>query len=513
MLKIASSICDYFEVDLEKIKNLSPYLLALNLIYFFPLLVQNIPYMDDLEWSVTGSPGHLENGRPLGDYLSSILSFNFNFSNNSLFDSGSFLQIFSITLLTFVACIFYLRINDKEPSLYLAMLIFSFLVNPVCLLLLSYRLSCFHGALSISLSLLACLKLRNRPLGLFISSLFILASLCIYQPSINIFISASFLLFLIEYKKSVKDSLILLLDNSLKLFSAILIYKFIILSNIHHFKGYFQQRSSIFKLDQNFFTNIYEHGLSLLDQFLNAFSDSKIIILFSIISILAYGFQYIFFENNKRISSFFIYIFCVSGMGFGIIGFMAFMPSVRFLPRTFIGFSILLVFIFYAFDQSIVRWAPSLKVVVFIPLLYFTFISFSYNRIIEVQYEYQSKVVNSIIENLTNLGLKPWHTVYARGYLEYSPVGINSKSKNKLLSSLLNKSDNIGGVWYTSIFLKYSGLKAKILSWDDAKKLLKADVTCNHKALYTSQFYKITRINNDIFIITFPQKSCFNQIH
>lgn len=338
-------ICKYFGVDWQKIQSLSPYLLALNLIYFFPILIHNTPYIDELDWCVTGSTNHVANGRILGDFLSSILSFNFDFSKNFLIYSGSLNQILSITVLSFAVSIFYLRINNKEPSLYFAILIFIFLANPFLLTLLSYKSSCFNGALPISLALLSSLNSQNRLYNIVIGIALLLIMLNLYQTPLNIFFSATSLLFLIEFKEDTKKSFVLLLDSILKFLIAFFIYQlFIIPSIVDKFNDYCNRRRQTVPLDDNFLTQIHDHSWLYINKLLHVFSAPNFLVVFAIISIIAFGIKYIFIDNKKKVSSFFVYILCSSAIFFNIFGISIFLKYPTVQPRLLIGFSVFLLY-------------------------------------------------------------------------------------------------------------------------------------------------------------------------
>ena len=498
-------ICKYFGVDWQKIQSLSPYLLALNLIYFFPILIHNTPYIDELDWCVTGSTNHVANGRILGDFLSSILSFNFDFSKNFLIYSGSLNQILSITVLSFAVSIFYLRINNKEPSLYLAILIFIFSANPFLLTLLSYKSFCFNGALPISLALLASLNSQNRLYNIVIGSTLLLIMLNLYQSPLNIFFSATALLFLIEFKNNTKKSFVLLFDNILKFSTAFSIYKLLIIPNIvHKFNDYCNGRRQTVPFDDNFLTQIHDHCWLYINKLQHVFSAPNFLVIFSIISIVAFGIKYIFIDNNKKVSSFFVYILCSSALFFNIFGLLIFLKSPTVEPRLLIGFSVFLLYLYFAFDQSIAKWFPSLKILVFIPLMYFTFISFSFNAMTTSQYQYNYSVAKSVMDKLEDLGFNQQNELFTHGSLGYAPSVKNSTNKNPLLSFLFPDEYFIGNAWYVDWFFKYLGFKARY-------RYIKPEILmplCKSRPVYASQSYKIIH-NENLFIVAFKGQ-CYN---
>lgn len=499
-------ICQYFDVDWQKIKKLAPFLLALNLIYFFPLINQSTPYLDDLEWAIFGQTDHTGNGRLLGDFLSSILNFNFDFSHNYIIYSGALLQIISICLLSFAATVFYLRINNKKPNLYLAMLIFSFAANPFLLTSLSYKSACLHGVISISLALLASLDFKHRVLNIPLGFVLLLIMLNIYQLSLNIYLSATLLLFLLEFKRDIRTSLIFLYNNILKAFFAILTYKLILYSLAVKLSRNGLLRSEMINLDEHFFKQVFENSSQYIDKIIYSFEDSTFLVFFALISIIAFGIKYVFHNNDHKITSTLVFILCSFGIFFCSFGILIFFTNSLIIPRLIIGFSPFLTFIFFAFDKSIAERIPSLKILVIVPLLYFTFISFSYNSIIQAQYRFNYSIMQQMENRLEDLGIKSSDKVYLNGSLGYSPIASNSVSRNKLLSFLQTYQGFIGEGWFTNLFSKHMGFKRNFKYLPRKKQRL----PCSTQSLYSNPFYKINRVKDEYFI-TFPDGKCFTQ--
>ena len=498
-----SIICQYFGVDYKKIRAFLPYLLTLSLIHFLPFWGNAIPYLDDLAWGIRGEGNQEKLGRYLGEYLFSISNFNFDFAHNRIIDSGCFLQIISILILSTVLCIFYLNINDIKPRLYSAIIIFIFLACPFFLDIFAYRLYVLHTSIGISLALLASLNAKtNRLINILVGNCLLLLMLNIYQVSINIYCAATIFIFLVEFRKNIQASLNFLLNNILKIIPPLLIYKLAILNplDLNH---YAKSRSSFLEIDSSFLGHVFSNIKASTSFIKVLFTEFSFIGFLAITAIIAFAITYISQRKEHQLKSALVFIACTCLIYLCSIGMFCFIKNTHLMPRYFQGISVFFLFIYYAFDQSMAKKFPSSKILLLIPIIYFCFISHSHAYALKTIHEYNYAQGRHIIQELYNHGFKRKDKVATVGKFIHSATNRQTR-KQKLLDTLMIKSGGIGQFWFSLIFMPYLGLDAPITP-------LKEKLACQSKLLSTNPDFKIAKYK-DTFVVILPNSRCYNTV-
>ncbi|WP_393950078.1 glucosyltransferase domain-containing protein [Kluyvera intermedia] len=156
-------------------------LLIISAFYILPIIISNRYQVDDVGRSLDGYTGWAKNGRPLADFLSTILNF-----GEPLTDSSPLGLILGILVLCFTISL-YAKINLKQIDSKLGFLaVFMFIANPFYIENLSFKFDVLTMCISVGLLFLT-FSLPNRPryyiLGLLLTS----SSLMLYQASIGIY--------------------------------------------------------------------------------------------------------------------------------------------------------------------------------------------------------------------------------------------------------------------------------------------------------------------------------------
>ncbi|QKJ17458.1 glucosyltransferase domain-containing protein [Yersinia kristensenii] len=193
-------------------------------LFSLPIMLSGILYQDDILRSANGEAYWGALGRPLSDVVVMGLGFGSDFVVN-LFPLT---LILATTLLAASSIILYNRFAIKKDIT--TGIVFSlFSLSPFFLQNLSYQFDSFPMMLGVFLAVLPyslSLEKLNIKLKVFLSSLFIIMSLCLYQATVNIFIAicALEILSIIHRTNNGKVAFKTSMIRALSLFIALVIY-------------------------------------------------------------------------------------------------------------------------------------------------------------------------------------------------------------------------------------------------------------------------------------------------
>ncbi len=153
--------------------------LIISTLFVYPLINAGVYYIDDIPRSQTGYVGWFRLGRPLSEYIYTILSL----GQNIAIDVSPLPQILSILVMAW--CINKLSHSFFEERTFTTIAISSLsFVSPLFLHNVAYK----YDSLSMTLSVAACviafsLNLRNVYLNYLFKAALVFSSLCLYQVS------------------------------------------------------------------------------------------------------------------------------------------------------------------------------------------------------------------------------------------------------------------------------------------------------------------------------------------
>ncbi|MDF7473915.1 glucosyltransferase domain-containing protein [Proteus mirabilis] len=162
------------------------YLMAIAFVYYIPLILSDLFYIDDIGRSIYGYANWIYNGRPLADIIMITLSF-----GSPIIDLSPLPQVLSVIILC--ACVIFLikSISNDNRVSFIIIASTALLINPFYLENMSYKFDSLPMTLSVC-ALMACFFINKKGLfGLLIGTLLITLSLSLYQASIGCFIGIS----------------------------------------------------------------------------------------------------------------------------------------------------------------------------------------------------------------------------------------------------------------------------------------------------------------------------------
>lgn len=483
----------------------------LTIAYYFSFFISEIPFIDDYERKIMGWSYDYQLGRPFAGTISSMISYKIKICFNTfseLVDIDPLNKIISLIILSISATVYCIKLFKIKNPFYSAVLCFFFIANPFFYESLSYSSDSIIIISSAVIALLtSLLSLRNKLLDLLIGSFFVFLFLGIYQATLNLFFASLFLIFLLEFEKNSREACLNFGMNIAKAFFGMVFYKFLILNNVGYERHYLHDHSEVIRLNANFFTNIYENFLFAYKKNIFAFFESPLITSFVIIGLLIFIFDYIYSNNNKT-KMLIVSLISISSIIFFIFGFLILTSKMISEPRVYSSFSIFIVLVIYGYIRFSDKFLPSLKVLIFIPLIYLFIMNYSYRAMMEEQNNFNHIYYQLITSDLISLNFKRNNSLLFSGFLPYSTNTSNSKFKNKFLKSF--HPGNIGDPWLARTFFKFKGFEAQYQD-NSAGELF--EKTCldkinTPKVLIKNDWYTILK-NGDTYMIAFPNSSCY----
>lgn len=170
-------LSDYFKI---KNKYLFAFVFVFFLLYVSPLLIFNVPYIDDLPRTEYGMIAMSSVGRPLAELI-----FYFINGGGILSEITPLTQIIGISLFAY-SVVFYCENKftnvSTELKFYLAS---SCILSPFLLENLSYHIDITNQLFSASCAFLALAKQRKNKTDVLFSILALIMALSLYQASFN----------------------------------------------------------------------------------------------------------------------------------------------------------------------------------------------------------------------------------------------------------------------------------------------------------------------------------------
>lgn len=151
------------------------------LAFYFPLIIGNDYYRDDLFRVVRQQPGWAELGRPFADLFAYFISADWQV----LPDSSPFFLLLALVIVV-VSTYYTLQIRKFQFNATTAILVVTFLFNPFLLSCFLYRFDCVIMSAGVACGLLAW---AYYPKSKLIAAIFCFIAMGFYQSYINIFIS------------------------------------------------------------------------------------------------------------------------------------------------------------------------------------------------------------------------------------------------------------------------------------------------------------------------------------
>lgn len=206
------------------------YVLAMSFVYFTPLIMSDIFYIDDIGRSIYGYSDWVYNGRPLADIVMIMLSF-----GSPIMDISPLPQILSIISLCACSVLLIKSISNEYNKTFIFFSSMALISNPFYLENISYKFDSLTMTLSMCL-LMACFFTKKKWVVNFLTGVvLIVSSLSLYQASIGCFIGIAIIESCFKIKNTEKggddDLYKVIALRVLQLIAGYLLYSFFISPN------------------------------------------------------------------------------------------------------------------------------------------------------------------------------------------------------------------------------------------------------------------------------------------
>lgn len=254
----------------------------LSLLYLFPIIKADRYFIDDYNRSVLGYLSWSDNGRPLADIVMSFLNF-----NTTISDLSPLTQLLGVGSLIIVLII--IMQQGSLGALQSVACALCVLISPFMMETLSYAYDSFPMLLSIALVYLPFYFKYSNKLFLFsVHTLFVIASLCLYQASISIYVIISIFIYILNNNKD-RSGLEVLLINAISFITGYLLYSKVVAK---HFisGGYSLNRAEIIDFSKNgAFEHFFSNAIKYIDFLMLGFPLPFMVISVSIVIIGVFG--------------------------------------------------------------------------------------------------------------------------------------------------------------------------------------------------------------------------------
>ena len=441
--------------------------LFLYTLVLLPILIADRYNLDDWDRSVLGYVNWGRNGRPLTDVVMGVLSM-----GKPLVDFSPICQIGAIICLSWLSAVVARKFHIGRP-LIASLATLPLGANPFFLANLSFKFDSFPMVLSLLLALMP-IVLDDQSAGhnyrsLFTGALFLLGSLCLYQPSINGFLVVAVLEYILLEKRHEDSTVItsLVRRRVFQLLIALCVY-----AVVAHFtvrEGYGAEHASMVRgigglaIVQRNLVYFWSYPIDLLTGRLRLTLVLPVVV--ALLASILVGLQY----STKTVKSgkfvwvigaFLTPIF----MLLGTFGFLILLLSPAGGPRTFIGFGALLASSLILISTVLTEYnVPGIWQcgLLFIPA--YTMITFAaiYGNATKAQKDYEKHIAERLSDDLKEvIAANPVENLIIEGDVGYAPLVRRMVQKRyRLLGDLVPihlASDETGGFVHT--VLAYQGI-------------------------------------------------------
>ena len=443
-------------------------------------------------------------GRPLTDVIISALDL-----GKPLADFSPICQIGSIFCLSWLSAIVARKFQIRPPII-AALTTFPLGANPFFLANLSFKFDSMPMVLSLALALIPVVmddETGQERRSTLLGALFLLGSLCLYQPSLNAFLLIASLEFLILQNKNEPTTVItsLVKRRVVQLLIAICAYKIVALYTIHE-KYSIEHSSLVVGADAvaTVLRNLVTFWSFPLEMLRGTLRSTLVFpIVLALLSSIAVGLRY----NSRMAKS--RKFFWISGafvtpifMLFGTFGFLIFLQSPTGGARTFIGFGALLASSLILISSLLTDCNVPDKLqcgLLFIPA--YTMIAFGaiYANATKVQKDYEKHIAEKLSDDLKEVvAAEPISNLIIVGSVGYAPIVNRIGAKRyRLLLHLV--AVDLRGDGLCHDVLRYFGVYIP-QETSEAQRLSIVAETTTSVPLRSNPYYQIFLLDHDLVV-------------
>jgi hypothetical protein len=482
--------------------------LLLYALLLLPILIADRYNIDDWGRSVFGYLHWANNGRPLTDLIVRTLDL-----GTPLADFSPTCQIGSIICLAWLSAVVARKFAIRRPFL-ASLATFPLGANPFFLANLSFKFDSLPMALSLLFALipvvLDTLSAERESRSMLLGSIFLLGSLCLYQPGINAFLIFAVLEYLLLQKTNESPATItrLVRHRIIQFVLALCLYKIVALCTVR--EGYSTEHSSLVHGIQ---------GLAIVQRNLVVFWSFPIVqltgrlrvalllpIVFALLISIAVGWRYSSqaFQRGKFIwvsSAFLTPVL----MLLGTFGFLILLQSPAGGPRTFIGFGALLASSLVIISSVLTDYnVPGSLQCGFLIVPAYMMIAFAaiFGNATKAQKDYERHIAEKLSDDLKEvMSAEPISNLIVEGSVGYAPVVKRIVEKRySLLGNLVPidlASDEDGG--FAHMVLGYQGISVPPETSKDRRSAITAE--SEHSIPFRrNSYYRLFLVDHELVV-------------
>jgi len=366
-----------------------------SLFYIFPFIHADYAYVDDAWRSLLlGDDGWRTHGRVLLEWV--VKFFAFNNATINVFPLPLLIATFLISLAMSRLTFWYF----PTPNLASCLVVMPMLCNPFFLGNITYQYDGPGMMLTVVAAIYAVTLEKGSILFRgFSTALLIVFILGVYQLSITIFIGLCCVEFLwgLRNKRPVQEVMSDALQRGLQLAVGGFLYYVTI------FQMAVNQRMNFSSFNQFWFERIIEKLAFSLRRILELVNAGNLYFVFPLIVFACVGFALIMRDlrvsNGEpwgKIAAFIVCLCAVCVMVAGVPGAMLFAAEPNLEARNYLGFSVVLLFIFLLNYEVSVRFWPALRMFLVVPVLCMFSLCYAYGQIIVAKKELETALATFI---------------------------------------------------------------------------------------------------------------------
>jgi hypothetical protein len=479
-----------------------------------PLLIADRYNVDDWGRSVIGYLNWGNNGRPLTDLIMKALAL-----GKPLVDFSPICQIGAIMGLSWLSAVVARKFKIKNP-LVASLVSFPLGGNPFFLANLSFKFDSLSMALSLIFALVPIVldstPDKKNPFSIYIGGVFLLGSLCLYQPGMNAFLVVAVLEYLLLQKENASSTVItaLIRRRIFQLLVAILAYEIVALCTVR--EGYGAEHASLVHGIEGL--AIVKHNLVDFWSFTFGLLTGRLRvalvfpIAMALLAAIGVGLRF-----SARTSEAAKLVWMISAfvapilMLLGNFGFLIFLQSPIGGVRIFIGFGALLASSLILITSVMMEYNIPGRFqccLLFIPA--YSMIAFSaiFANATKAQKEYEKHIVEKLSDEINEIvELQPVKKLIIDGTVGYAPLVERMIDKRyRLLAHLVPidlVSDEDGG--FAHMVLAHQGISFPPEVAKAIRKSILAE-TRKANAERRSVYYELFLLDGDLVVRLSPNK-------
>lgn len=439
-------------------------------LFYYPVISNNLMYMDDTFRAMSGFDGWGISGRPLADFIMHKLMM----KSSYLIGYAQFGQLLSISIMAMTSVLIAKEFFAGDGWLKY-FLCSGFALNPFFLENMSYQYDSLTMTISLCFSVIAATIIWRKGIYCFLGAIaLITAASSLYQTSLNSYIgffAASVIIKTVSNYGSPKSLFLACLKGTLAAALATLAYMIIIKIAI----PMTNDRGNMLSVSSgyfNYFLSLSRRAYSLLANTLS-YKFSVIALLFMIITAIT-GIM----KNNDKLVRSALVLIAALVVYFAMVGLVSLIRDQYISSRILMGASAI-TFLFFALAgiYYMPRWASfAASVLIMLPLF---LASYSYGFAAKYQREHDVVNINFAINDIRgDAGYVPTSYIVFSGKMPLSPVVSHTVKKFDLISLMLMPSYD----WTASMIAQSWGVPGVKFNFARTEQKETVSLVCRNSA-------------------------------